>query len=208
MNSSFNYSIVLSSIKEISKQLMGNSFDHGFPHIIRVYKWAYRIVENEKLRSYINTFVLDASIYLHDIGRLIGEPHAYYSAVIARGLLKEHNVPDNIIEKICNAILSHSYSYMKRHNIKPESIEAQILSDADKLDALGIVGFIRVFNYSVIHNRSYKDTIKHFYDKIFKLKNYMYFPYSKKVAEELTDKTRKILEALANELGPEFYIDY
>ncbi|MCD6301614.1 MAG: HD domain-containing protein [Staphylothermus sp.] len=208
MSSSFNYFTILSNIKEISKQLMDNSFDHGFPHIIRVYKWAYRIIENERLRSYINPFVLDTSIYLHDIGRLIGEPHAYYSAVIAKGLLKEYNVSENIINKVANAILAHSYSYMKKNNIKPESIEAQILSDADKLDALGIVGFIRVFNYSVLHNRPYKDTIKHFYDKIFKLKNYLYFEYSKKVAEELTEKTRKILEDLANELGPEFYVEY
>ncbi len=200
------YLHIIPYIKELVQQLMGNEFSHGYPHIVRVLNWSYRIVEHEKLRNSIDRFILEASVYLHDLGRLIGEPHAYYSSIMAYGILRQYNVPESAIVLIRNAIEYHSYSYSKRNHVEPMSIEAKILSDADKLDALGIVGFIRVFLYSGLHSRGLKETINHFYEKILHLKEYMHFKYTRTIAEKLTLKIEKLLRELSEELGVEYYI--
>lgn len=200
------YSTILPILQNLSKQIMGDDFSHGYPHILRVRKWAQRIVEEEELGNKIDGFILEASILLHDIGRVIGEPHAYYSAIFTEGILRWYGVDQLTINKIKNAILYHSYSYSRKNNIKPEIVEAYILSDADKLDALGIIGFLRVFHYSWQNNRSLKDTLNHFYEKILNLKKLMYFEYSRKKAEELTDRILQLLDMLSNELDTKYFI--
>jgi uncharacterized protein len=200
------YLHIIPYIKELVQQLMGNEFSHGYPHVLRVLNWSYRIVEHEKLRNSIDKFILEASVYLHDLGRLIGEPHAYYSSLIAYGILKQYNVPEPAIALIRNAIEYHSYSYSRMNHVEPMSIEAKILSDADKLDALGIVGFIRVFQYSSLHGRGLKETINHFYEKILRLKEYMHFKYSKTIAEKLTVRIKRLLNELSEELSVEYYV--
>ncbi len=184
---------------ELAKNILGNDFSHGFPHVLRVYRIAYSIVDNEKLD--IDNFILDTSIYLHDIGRVVGEPHAYYSKLLAQAFLEEEGVDEISKRLIINAIEYHSFSYSKKNMVKPLSIEAKVLSDADKLDALGIVGFIRVFHYGWIHRRTLEYNIDHFYKKIFKLKDLMHFEYSRRKAIELEKKTRRALEELLEELN-------
>ncbi|ADI31787.1 HD domain-containing protein [Staphylothermus hellenicus] len=200
------YSTILPILQNLSKQVMGDDFSHGYPHILRVKKWAQRIIEEEKLRGEIDDFVLETSILLHDIGRVVGEPHAYYSAIFAEGILRWYGVDQLAINKIKNTILYHSYSYSRKNNIKPETIEAYILSDADKLDALGIIGFLRVFHYTWQHKRSLKDTLNHFYEKILNLKELMHFKYSRKKAEELTNRILQLLDMLTNELDVDYFL--
>ena len=148
---------LVKNVKVLVKKVLGNNFAHGYPHVERVYRIAWDIVKHEKLN--IDPLVLDLSIYLHDIGRVLGEPHAYYSAIFARSYLLEYNVDTNVIEKVTNAILYHSFSYARKHGVKPICEEAKVLSDADKLDALGVVGFLRVFHYSWENGRTLEETI-------------------------------------------------
>ncbi len=191
--------IIIDDIKRLVEKLMGNDFAHGYPHVARVRRYAWLIVDNEGLN--IDETVLELAVLLHDIGRRIGEPHAYYSALLARSILAEKGVPANKIEKITNAILYHSFSYARRNNIEPLSDEAKVLSDADKLDALGVVGLVRVFLFGAEHNRGFEDSIKHFREKIFRLKDLMHYQYSRRLARELTMRTRKALEMLLEETG-------
>ena len=184
-------------VKDLVEKIMGKSFDHGYPHIERVWRIAYEIVEAEKLD--IDPCILDASILLHDIGRVISEPHAYYSALIARSILSEQGFQREFIEKVVNAILYHSYSYARNHHVKPLSEEAKVLSDADKLDALGITGFIRVFLFD--KNRSLNEIMQHFNEKILKLPEYMHYRYSRERAEELKKRVILSLNWLFEELG-------
>jgi len=182
----------------IAQTLYGNSFDHGILHVKRVLNWAKRIVKYEKLN--LNEDILVLTVYLHDVGRFIGEPHAYYSALIAENLLRELGCSDYVLSEILEAISTHSYSYAKARNTLPQSVLGKVLSDADKLDALGVVGFLRVFIYGERTNRDIDYSIRHFYEKIFSLKCKMYFEYSKKVAEKLTERTKKLLNTLRKEL--------
>lgn len=187
---------LLTSVEKITRSLYNSSFDHGLPHIERVYKWALRIVENENLNIDVKQLLI--TVLLHDTGRYIGEPHAYYSALIAEELLKEAGCPDSFISEVVSAIALHSYSYSRKApQLTPLS---RVLSDADKLDALGVVGFIRVFIYGEKHGRSISDSINHFYDKILKLHELMNYSYSKKVSTILTRRVKQLLDMLNMEL--------
>jgi len=189
---------VVAEAKRLAEEALGRGFDHGYPHVERVRKWAWEIVRAENLS--VDPLVLDLAVYLHDIGRVIGEPHAYYSAVFARGFLEDKRVGGEVVERVVNAIEYHSFSYSKAMKVEPKSTEALVLSDADKLDALGVVGFLRVFAYNWRAGSSFSEIVNHFHEKIFRLKELMHFNYSKTKASELTERVRRALEELLSEL--------
>lgn len=184
----------------IAKALYDKSIEHGIHHVERVYKWALRIRENEELD--VNPLLLKLAVYLHDIGREIGEPHAYYSALIAEELLKEAECSEIELKQVVEAIKAHSFSYSKNNNVNPDVL-GKILSDADKLDALGLIGFLRVFLYGEKHGRSLEVSLNHFYEKILKLHKLMHYNYSRKTAEKYTERTRFLIELLEREMNGE-----
>ncbi len=183
----------------ITRVLYDKSFDHGLQHVNRVIRWAERITNHENLK--VNKDVLIITVFLHDLGRLVGEPHAYYSKVIAEYMLEELNCPSSLKQEVIDAISAHSFSYAVARGISPKSDLGRVLSDADKLDALGVVGFLRVFLYGEREQRDLEYSIRHFHEKIFNLKHLLYYEYSKRVAEKLTDRTMKLLEILMRELS-------
>ncbi len=185
-------------IRSYAERIMDNSFDHGFPHVLRVKSYAYMIVEGEGLS--VDDELLLVGIYLHDIGRRVGEPHAYYSAILAKLVLSLLGYSQCFIEKAINMILSHSYSYSRKHGIKPLTVEARVLSDADKLDALGVIGFTRVIYYSARKGRSIEETIKHIYDKLYSLDKLLYYNTSRKIAGQLMGSLKKTTDELIKEL--------
>jgi uncharacterized protein len=96
----------------------------------------------------VDTDVIRASALLHDIARHkqdIGEVecHAAEGAKMAREILKEVGFPSEKIPKVVYAIALHRYS----KGITPKTIEAKILQDADRLDALGAICIARVFSF-------------------------------------------------------------
>ncbi len=189
---------VLGRVAEFASRIMGSDFSHGFPHVLRVRRLAWNIVRAEGL--VVDGFVLDASIYLHDTGRLLGEPHAVYSAYIARGLLGSYGVDDGIINRVVNAILYHSYSYSRRNRVEPMGDEAKVLSDADKLDALGVIGVLRMYDYSMRHRRPISGIFKHFEEKIRRLPELMHYGYSRRLAERRLCYMEKIVNTLYDEI--------
>jgi uncharacterized protein len=186
-------------VVKITRVLYDKSFDHGLQHVNRVLRWAERITNHENLK--VNKDVLIITVLLHDLGRLVGEPHAYYSKVIAEYMLEELNCPSSLKQEVIDAISAHSFSYAVARGISPKSDLGRVLSDADKLDALGVVGFLRVFLYGEREQRDLEYSIRHFHEKIFNLKHLLYYEYSKRVAEKLTDRTMKLLEILMRELS-------
>ena len=187
----------LEKLEEIVKKIMGNEFAHGYPHVERVMRYANKIIEMEEIT--VDRELLTIGILLHDVGRIVGEPHAYYSSIIARGLLASMGYSQEFIRRVENIILYHSFSYSRKHGIKPETIEAHVLSDADKLDALGTIGVLRVAYYSCIHGRSLGETIRHFDEKILRLKDILYFESSRRMAEELTRRVKLFRDWLIDE---------
>ena len=156
---------------------------HDFFHTQRVYNMAIRIAKKEKA----DMEIVQAAALLHDIGRYREEKdsslcHAEESAKLAPKILKRINFPQKKIDAVLHCIRVHRYS----KGLKPETKEAKIMQDADRLDALGAICIARVFTYGgqlkrLIHNpeikprkrydpRSGSTSMNHFYEKILKIK--------------------------------------
>jgi uncharacterized protein len=155
---------------------------HDFAHIMRVIKSCHDLGQTMNANLYI---LLPAAL-LHDVvnvpknhpDRLIASQKA---AEEATGILKTIGYDNDEIEKIKVVIKEHSYSL----GLKPSCIESAILQDADRLDALGAIGLMRMvtcgsrLGSSYYHlgepipeSRELNDkhyTIDHLYVKLFKL---------------------------------------
>lgn len=117
---------------------------HDFEHILRVMHLAERIAGIEGA----NRAVVRAAALLHDVCR--GEnDHAAASAAFARRWLAERGASPEFIEAVAHAIEAHRF----REPRAARTLEARVLFDADKLDALGIIGLARLFAYSGAHRR-------------------------------------------------------
>jgi uncharacterized protein len=188
-----------------------DSLAHGREHVLRVVvsckEIANSIMTEEGRR--IDHDVLLAAAYLHDVGRLsdmmplaravppASEPHATRSVAFAREILRSMGgFPAVKIPAVEQAILAHSFSLGEQ----PGSIEGMILSDADKLDALGAQGIIRTVAYSVEQKRSLKDTLDHFNEKILKLKDLLYTAPAKRIAEDKHDIVARFVDDLVHGL--------
>jgi len=114
---------------------------HDFDHVLRVLALAERIgqAEGADLR------IVRAAALLHDVGREGAEAeeldHAAFAARRAREILAGQ--PPAQVEAVAHAIAAHRF----RAGPQPATLEAQVLFDADKLDAIGAVGVARAFAY-------------------------------------------------------------
>ena len=116
-----------------------NAHDAG--HIYRV---LYQALEIAKTEDNVNADILIAACLLHDIGR--GEQiadrslcHAEVGAEKAYRFLLENGFLQPFAQQVSDCILTHRF----RKNRIPQSIEAKILFDADKLDVVGAMGLAR-----------------------------------------------------------------
>lgn len=138
---------ILDNIKqEAKKYFIGASGCHDWSHVERVYNLATKIAKQENA----DLFIIQAAAYLHDIGRkeeMNGKGkicHAQRGAELAEIILLKYQLDQTIINNILHCIKSHRF----RNNNKPETIEAKVLFDADKLDSIGAVGVARDFLFA------------------------------------------------------------
>lgn len=118
---------------------------HDKEHIYRVLYLALEIAEAEEAVEYD---VLIAACLLHDIGRReqIENPalcHARVGAEKAYDFLRKNGFDQPFCEKVRDCISTHRF----RKETPPESIEAKILFDADKIDVAGATGIARTLIY-------------------------------------------------------------
>ena len=94
--------------------------------------------------------VVEVAALLHDIGRREEDKseglvcHARISAEKSRKLLAKYKFTINEVDNIIHSILSHRF----RNNHEPQTIEAKVLYDADKLDSIGAIGIGRDFQFA------------------------------------------------------------
>lgn len=119
---------------------------HGPDHSERVFQTA--MILGRQLNARL--VVLAPAALLHDIGRKQesqsrGEVcHAHVGAQLALPLLRRLDYAEDDIRAICHCIRTHRY----RGEDRPESLEAKILFDADKLDSIGAIGIGRAFLFA------------------------------------------------------------
>ena len=120
---------------------------HGWDHVSRVVNLAHMIALTE---PHADPFIVKISSLLHDIARPDEARsggsicHAEMGCRMAFDFLKQSGVDQATASHIAQCILSHRY----RNSHTPETIEAKILYDADKLDSIGAVGIGRAFLFS------------------------------------------------------------
>jgi uncharacterized protein len=145
-------------INEAKTIFMNAKKSHDWDHTQRVYNLCLKIGEKEKA----DTEILKLAAVLHDIGRVVifkkdGRKlnHAERGAVKAAEILENHKFSKEIIEKVVHCVETHRF----RDNKEPQSLEARVLFDADKIDAIGAIGIGRAFVYSgeigaKVHNKN------------------------------------------------------
>jgi len=184
----------LANMRKEIRQSMSPYGTHGYEHVERVYSTCLQIGRVEKA----NMKILLPAALLHDFAR-DEENHARASAEKARLLLRAYGYSPFEIENITNAISTHSFS----DNKSPETLEGKILSDADRLDALGALGIYRTAVYSGEHARPVSDFIAHFHTKLFKLEGLLFTAEAKRMAEERTKYMSEFVKRLEKELKQE-----
>ena len=118
---------------------------HDKEHIYRVMNNALVIAEEEQNVDYD---ILITACLLHDVGRIdqMRDPslcHAAVGSEKARTFLLEQGYPETFAETVADCIRTHRF----RKNAPPQTLEARILFDADKLDVVGAMGIARTLAY-------------------------------------------------------------
>ena len=192
--------LISKTILFVRNQLQNAEGGHDWFHIERVYKNAIAISENEKC----NTMIVQLGALLHDIAdSKFHNGDESIGPKIARTFLESEKVEAETINHVINIIENSSFkggNFEKKFN----SIELEIVQDADRLDAIGAIGIARTFNYGGFKNRplynpavppnlqmnkeEYKNseapTINHFYEKLLLLKDKMNTETGKKMAQD------------------------
>ncbi len=123
---------------------------HDWDHTLRVWTTARKLAAAEGAQ----TFIVDVAALMHDIGRPAElqdqgkTDHAVLGAEMARRLLPQWGLHDNaLIDAIVHCIHAHRYR-QRTQGIQPQTIEAKIVFDADKLDGMGAIGIARSFHFA------------------------------------------------------------
>jgi len=121
---------------------------HGFDHVLRVLVLAERIGRREGA----DLEILRAAVLLHDTcrdgpGGLAGGNHQEASAEFARDVLARDQWPPERIDRVLHCIRTHRF---RSSSAPPQTREAKVLFDADKLDAIGAVGVARAVAFAAL----------------------------------------------------------
>ncbi|WOF16770.1 HD domain-containing protein [Methanoplanus sp. FWC-SCC4] len=168
---------------------------HGLDHILRVTRLCREIgrAEGADMR------VLIPAALFHDIARPLEEesgiPHEQEGARIAEEYLRSNGYDAECIRAITHAIRTHRYST----GAEPETLEAKILSDADKLDAMGAVGIARTFLQAGEHGGGIRDANDHIHEKLLKLRGLIYTDAAAEIAEQRHALLQRFTDALEDE---------
>lgn len=127
---------------------------HDFDHVLRVVGLADRIAMAEGAdRSVVRLAALLHDVPVEhvapDLAR--GGRHAHHldAARYAADLLTRRGAGTTCVAQIVHAIEAHRF---REQSIRPQSLEAMCLYDADKLDSMGAIGVARCFAYAGAHN--------------------------------------------------------
>ena len=182
----------------VREQLEKDSSGHDWWHIYRVTELAKTIAQEEGA----HIFICEMAALLHDIpdDKLNKNPEDALLKVVT--WLKDMNVDEETTQHIIEIITTISFKGGNRPPVR--TLEAQVVQDADRLDALGAIGIARTFAYagakgSLMYDpnlaarteMTYEEyrtgtstAINHFYEKLLKLKDYMNTEFGRQLAEE------------------------
>jgi len=137
----------IAAIKKTAQNLFENARgSHDWEHTLRVHALCKKIGPIEGA----DMVVLEAAAYLHDIGRAAQDAANGSLCHAAKGAEKARNIlsPLLLSEKRKNNIIHCVQTHRFRGDNQPQTVEARVLFDADKLDAIGAVGIARAYLFA------------------------------------------------------------
>jgi uncharacterized protein len=200
--------------KEFVEKLLPADVAHDITHIERVVKVAKKLADEEGA----NPWVVIAAAWLHDC---VSVPKNHPDRSCASSMAAEKGVaflktlsffPVQYLDDVAHAIIAHSFSA----NVKPETIEAQIVQDADRMDAIGAIGVARCMKVGgrldrplyhqedpFCESREPEDlqyTLDHFFVKLLHIAESMCTESAKREANRRTEYMKGFLVQLSSEL--------
>ncbi|WP_340607899.1 HD domain-containing protein [Xenorhabdus bharatensis] len=194
----------------------GDDGAHDVAHLYRVWRNAQRICEAECG----NLRLVFAAVLLHDCVNVEkNDPNRHLASRMAAEkatlILKDLGWSEEDIAAVSHAIETHSFSA----GLTPETLEAQIVQDADRLDSIGMMGVARCFytagrmrsglynaNDPLAKQREYDDrayAVDHFYTKLFKIEAGFQTETGKQMARERTQRMEQFLNEFFDEIQAE-----
>lgn len=152
------------------KEILGNDVTgHDYFHALRVYKTAI-LIANE---YHANKYIIALAAILHDLdGKKLFNGSMHVNRFLSKHQIKEK---DQI-----NEIINHMSFSAQMNGKTVDTIEGQIVQDADRLEALGAIGIARCFAYGgasqrpiYLGSKDDNSSIAHFYQKLLKLPDLM-----------------------------------
>ncbi len=195
-----NQNLINRTVQYVKDTLEDAEGGHDWWHIYRVWKMARTIATSENA----DMLVVELAALLHDIAdSKFHNGDETIGPKTAQSFLEKENVNTATIDHVVNIIKNISFKggTMERSF---NSLELNIVQDADRLDAIGAIGIARAFNYGGFKNlkiydpniqlvlqrtrEDYKNntdpTINHFYEKLFLLKDLMNTETGKHIAQK------------------------
>jgi len=191
----------------------GGDAAHDFSHLLRVVKTAKALAHSEGA----DLSVVVPAAWLHDCVHVaknspLRAQASQMSAEQAVLFLQEIGYPENHLSAIRHAIEAHSFTA----KIPPKTLEAKVVQDADRLDAIGAVGLARclmlggewgrplyALDDPFCHSRAPDDdvfTLDHFYTKLLRLPEMLQTASGRKEGEVRTAYLHAFLAQLAKEI--------
>ena len=202
-----------SQFLEFMQQEMQVDAAHDISHVQRVVNTAKKLAVEEGADLSI---VLPAA-YLHDCFTYPKDhPNRKQSSIIAAkkavAFLESIDYPQQYHDAIAHAIEAHSFSA----NIRPNTLEAKVVQDADRLDALGAIGVTRCIQVSTEFDAQLYDdkdifaqqrelddkqfTLDHFQTKLFKIAETMNTESARREAQKRKAFMQAYIEQLRDEV--------
>jgi len=204
----------------IEEKFSGEGSGHDWAHMQRVWRLSQHIAGAE---SAADLFVVELGALLHDIadwkfhdGDVTAGPRA------AHEWLKSLGVDEDAIVQVEHIVANMSFHAALDTDRPALSLEAAIVHDADKLDAIGAIGIARTFIYGGSKGRQMYDpaikpkiydsaqsyrkgsenntTINHFYEKLLLLKDMMLTDAGRRIAKRRHEYMEQFLD--------EFYAEW
>jgi uncharacterized protein len=207
----------LPTIEQARQWYQDSDAVHNFDHVLRVYRLAERLAREEGA----DVEIVRAAALLHDaVGSAPGEnqeraDHHEISSQFAAQVLGEEGWPEERIKAVQHCIQAHRF----RSTEAPQTIEAMVLFDADKLDAIGAVGAARAIAYAALDDKpfyaepsqQFMDSFKladgelhsSYHEYIFKLRRIPGRLYTES-GRKLAEGREKFLEQFYSQLGAEY----
>lgn len=193
---------------------------HDFDHVLRVFRMAERLAKEEGA----DIEIVHAAALLHDAegsapGSDTRSSHHHRSADFAGQVLADEGWPEERINAVQHCIRAHRF---RSDGERPQTIEAKVLFDSDKLDVLGAIGVARTVGYAAMNNQPFyavpsagfiergekepgepHSAYHEYLFKLRKIKSALFTATAREIAEERDAYLREYFKQLAAELAGE-----